>query len=71
MRGIRNQREWPVAVAVFVVACAILVGGCVSGKIVVNGNNIPELGFKAEVQRRLVVISKSNPDELRESAASS
>lgn len=65
MRGIRNQRGWPVAVAVFVVACAILVGGCVSGKIVVNGKNIPELGFKAEVKRRLVVISKSNPDELK------
>jgi foldase protein PrsA len=64
MRDIKHKRKC-IAAAALVVVCAILASGCASGNIVVNGRKIPEIEFKAEVARRLAVIRKSNPGELK------
>jgi foldase protein PrsA len=65
MRDTRYRRKWPAAVIALAVICGIAVSGCASGNIVVNGTHVPELEFKAEVQRRLAVTGKSDADELK------
>lgn len=53
--------------ALFALLCLLLaLGGCASSSaITVNGRGIPSSEFEFEVDRRLAVIKKSNPIELK------
>jgi foldase protein PrsA len=64
VRSIKGKRGWKSAVAAFVIASAVLLGGCISGGIEVNTKKIPGLEYKAEVERRLAVIGRKNAKEL-------